>query len=233
MASGPTRCLECLVRDTSLCAAMRDDEIDVLSQIARRKLFPAGQVITWSGDPNTLCANIVTGAAKVTASMADGREQIVGLLYPGDFLGQPFAEHAPLTITAVSDTDLCLFPRAPFERTLGVYPRMERMLLERTLASLNAAQQRILSLGRKNATERVAGFVLEVLDKTTTSGAADSVIELPISRGEMADFLGLTIETVSRQLTRLRSAGILAFSKGDRSFTVLDRDALENTALPH
>ena len=210
---------------------MRDDEMNALSHIARRKIFPAGQVISWSGDPNTLCANIVTGAAKVTASLADGREQIVGLLYPGDFLGHPFAEQTPLMITAVSDLDLCLFPRGPFERTLDAHPRMERMLLERTLASLTAAQQRILSLGRKNAAERVAGFVLEVLDRTTTPGPAAPVIELPISRGEMADFLGLTIETVSRQLTRLRSAGVLAFSKGERQFTVLDRDALEEMSL--
>jgi CRP/FNR family transcriptional regulator len=212
---------------------MRDAEIDALSAIGRRKTFPGGQVITWSGDPNSLCANVVSGALKVTASTEDGREQIVGLLYQGDFAGQPFAEEAPLTITALTDTDLCLFPRPAFERTLGDHPRLERLLLQRTMASLDEARQRMLSLGRKNAQERIAGFLLDVIERTTPEGAAAPLcIELPIGRGEMADFLGLTIETVSRQLTRLRTDGIIAFEKGDRSCTIVNRSALYAIAHP-
>ncbi|QIG81541.1 Crp/Fnr family transcriptional regulator [Stakelama tenebrarum] len=222
-----------MIRDSSLCGAMQDNELHALSSIARRKTFPTGQVVAWSGDPNSVCANVVAGAVKVTASTPDGREQIVGLLYPGDFVGHPFAEDATLTVTAVGETDLCLFPRGPFERTLGEHRTMERRLLQQTMESLGGAQQRILSLGRKNAAERIASFLLEVLDRTRPDhedGPAE--IDLPISRGEMADYLGLTIETVSRQLTRLRKDGVIAMAKGDRCCTVLSRERLELIADP-
>jgi CRP/FNR family transcriptional regulator len=190
--------------------------------------------VTWSGDPNTLCANVVSGALKVTASTEDGREQIVGLLFQGDFAGQPFVEEAPLTITALAAADLCLYPRSAFERTLGEHPRLERLLLRRTMRSLDEARQRMLSLGRKNAQERIAGFLLEVIDRTLPEGApAPLHIELPIGRGEMADFLGLTIETVSRQLTRMRSDGMIEFEKGDRSCTIVNRARLYAVAHPH
>ncbi len=233
MLAARPRCQECSVRQTALCASMGDKEIDTLSAIGRRKRFPAGQVIAWSGDPNTACANVVSGALKVTASTEDGREQIVGLLYQGDFAGQPFQEEATLTITALSDTDLCLFPRPAFERALGEHPRLERLLLRRTMDSLDEARRLMLSLGRKNAQERIGCFLLDVVERTAPKGSPVPLrIELPISRGEMADFLGLTIETVSRQLTKLRSCGIIAFEKGDRSCTIVDRMALYAIAYP-
>lgn len=233
MPSAALRCQECSVRRTSLCASLEDERIGELSRIGRRKRFPSGQVITWSGDPNTVCANVISGAVKVTASTEDGREQIVGLLYQGDFSGQPFQEEATVTVTALTDTDLCLFPRPAFERALGEHPRLERLLLLNTMESLDEARRLMLSLGRKNAQERIASFLLDVVRRTVPQGSALPLhIELPISRGEMADFLGLTIETVSRQLTKLRSAGIIAFEKGDRSCTIVDRPSLQAIAYP-
>lgn len=233
MIAARPRCQECSVRQTALCASLQDEEIDTLSAIGRRKRFPSGQVITWSGDPNSACANVVSGALKVTASTEDGREQIVGLLYQGDFAGQPFQEEATLTITALTDTDLCLFPRPAFEKALGEHSRLERLLLMRTMASLDEARKLMLSLGRMNAQERIAGFLLDVVNRTVPKGAQIPLrIELPISRGEMADFLGLTIETVSRQLTKLRNSNVIAFDKGDRSCTIVDHDALQAIAYP-
>ncbi|GAA4776346.1 Crp/Fnr family transcriptional regulator FnrL [Stakelama sediminis] len=232
MSAVPERCLDCLVRDTALCSAMEDQELVALSAIGRRKIYPGGQVVTWSGDPNSFCANIVTGVLKVTASTPDGREQIVGLLHPGDFVGEPFAEEAPLTITAVSDTDLCLFPRESFQRTMDEHPRMEKLLLRRTMASLTQAQQRLLALGRRNAGEKIAGFLIDLCDRMAPDAEGPVEIDLPISRGEMADYLGLTIETVSRQLTGLRRDGVVSFEKGNRHFRVLDRARLEHLADP-
>lgn len=233
MSVVPHRCLDCLVRDAALCSSMSDDELSAMSEMGRRRVVPAGQVISWAGDVSTTCANVVSGALKVTVSTSDGREQIVGLLFPGDFVGQLFADESSLTVTALTETDLCSFPRASFERLLDAHPRMERLLLQRTLASLNEARERMLSLGRKSAQERVADFVLELARHTGTPGGdAGLHVTIPISRGEMADYLGLTIETVSRQLTRLKTAGILGFSKGDRHCTILDRARLEAMAEP-
>jgi CRP/FNR family transcriptional regulator len=233
MTAVTSRCLDCQVRDTALCSSMSDGELSALSAIGRRRVLPVGQVVTWAGDTSTSCANIVRGALKVTASTADGREQIVGLLFPGDFVGQPFAEEASLTVTTLTETDLCVYPRTGFERVLDEHPRMERMLLARTMASLNEAHGRMLALGRKNAQERVAGFLLELAEHTGSRGPDGMLhVQIPISRGEMADFLGLTIETVSRQLTRLRAAGVIAFAHGERDCTICDRAQLDAIVNP-
>lgn len=233
MTEVPQRCLDCLVRDTSLCASMSDCELATLSTFGRRREVGAGQVITWAGDQNSGCANVVSGALKVSASTADGREQIVGLLFPGDFVGQLFVTEASLTVTALTDTDLCTFPRASFEKALHTYPRMERLLLERTMASLDEARERMLALGRKDARERVAGFLLELAERTGLLDPTGHVrVQIPISRGEMAGFLGLTIETVSRHLTRLKTAGIIEFAKGERDCTIVNRRSLEAIANP-
>jgi len=227
------RCLNCVVRDKTLCASMSDADLATLSALGRRWRVSPGQVVTWAGDANSHCANVVSGALKVAASTADGREQIVGLLFAGDFLGQLFIGEASLTVTALTDTDLCAFPRADFERALANYPQMERLLLERTMASLNEAQERMLSLGRKDARERVADFLLDLARRTGRRGPAGDIrVLIPISRGEMAGFLGLTIETISRHLTRLRSDGAIDFARGERECTILNRALLEAIVNP-
>ncbi|MBN8829077.1 MAG: helix-turn-helix domain-containing protein [Sphingomonadales bacterium] len=233
MDSMPVRCRSCGVRDTALCASLGDGELSALHDIGRRRIIPAGQVVSWAGDPNAICANIVRGVLKVTASMADGREQIVGLLYSGDFVGQLFAEESSLTVIALTETDLCCYSRTSFEHVLDDFPRLERMLLKRTMSSLNDARERMLRLGRQNAQERVAGFILDVaLREGLEDEEGELNVVLPISRGEMADFLGLTIETVSRQLTRLKTDGVIAFAKGDRVCTIPERERLEAIVNP-
>ncbi|MBB4838565.1 CRP/FNR family transcriptional regulator [Sphingomonas kyeonggiensis] len=229
----PARCQACKARGNSLCAAMGDGEISALHAIGRRRSLPAGQVFNWAGDQNNHCATVVEGMLKVTASTEDGREQIVGLLFPGDFVGELFEEDATLTVSTLCDTDLCTYPRAAFERTLEDHPRMERMLLRRTLAALGDARSRMLALGRRNAKERIAGFLLDLVERTGQPAGNGGVrIAIPISRGEMADYLGLTIETVSRQLSQLKASGILAFAKGDRGCTVLGEERLRAILNP-
>ncbi|WP_349356937.1 Crp/Fnr family transcriptional regulator [Sphingobium nicotianae] len=213
------------MRTTALCASMTDEDLTALSNVGRRRVIPAGQILSWAGDESNLCANVVHGALKVTSTMADGREQIVGLLFPGDFVGQLFEDEMSMTVTAVVETDLCCYSRRAFEGILDQFPRLERMLLKRTMASLNDARNRMLSLGRKSAQERVAGFILELYERSRAAG--ESQVSIPVSRGEMADYLGLTIETVSRQLTRLRAANIIAFVNGDRDCRILDSLELE------
>ncbi|BAK64802.1 MULTISPECIES: Crp/Fnr family transcriptional regulator [Sphingobium] len=233
LVAAPPRCRNCAVRDSALCSSLDNRELSALSDIGRRRTIPAGQVVSWAGDASSSCANVVNGTLKVTATMADGREQIVGLLFPGDFVGQLFSDETSLTVTALTDTDICSYSRTAFEGLLDDLPRMERMLLKRTMASLNEARDRMLSLGRKNAQERVAGFILDLADRSGREEHDGSIhVHLPISRGGMADYLGLTIETVSRQLTNLKSAGIISFAKGDRECRILDRDQLEDIVNP-
>jgi CRP/FNR family transcriptional regulator len=233
MGTASHRCLDCAVRESALCGAADTAQLAALSAIGRRRILAAGQVLTWAGDANLLCANLVSGILKVTASTARGREQIVGLLFAGDFVGQPFSEDSTVTVTALVESDLCLYPRERFERALGEAPALERALLRRTMAALNDARERMLTLGQRGAQERVAGFLLDLVDRTApcTQDRAIS-IDVPVSRRDMADFLGLTIETVSRQLSHLKTRGAVALARGGRTIIVRERSLLAALADP-
>ncbi len=119
-------------------------------------------MLSWAGDANLACANLVSGILKVTSSTADGREQIVGLLFSGDFIGQLFLHEATLTVTALTESDLCLYPRERFEEVLRGSHALEHALLRRTMTSLNDARERMLTLGKRGAPERIAGFLLDL-----------------------------------------------------------------------
>ncbi|MBO1073862.1 Crp/Fnr family transcriptional regulator [Roseomonas marmotae] len=225
-------CNDCKVRDQSLCSSLSDEELSSLNSIGHNRKLERGQTLLWAGDEAALCANLLEGVLKLSATLPDGREQIVGLLYPADFVGRPFSEQAEHTVTALTDAELCVFPRKPFEEALEEHSRMERLLLRRTLAALDEARNRMLMLGRKTAEEKVASFLLDMalhLGKPESRPGTPVTFDLPLTRAQMADVLGLTIETVSRQMTRLKRAGLIDLPSG-RLVTILDRDALEERA---
>ena len=204
---------------------MTDAELTALADIGRRRIVPKGQVIVWEGDRAGICANLVSGVLKLTSGTEDGREQIVGLLYPGDFVGELFVDEARVTVTALSEADLCFYSRDRFEQVLDGHAALERLLLKRTMDSLREARERLLVLGRRTAEEKVAGFIIEMSDRLSENGEPAREFDLPLARGEIADVLGLTIETVSRQFTRMRSQGLIALPHS-RRVTVEDRERL-------
>ncbi|WP_421988817.1 Crp/Fnr family transcriptional regulator [Roseococcus sp.] len=219
-------CSECAVRDQSLCGSLSDTELTTLNSIGRSRHLNRGETLVWAGDDALVCANLLSGVLKLSASTADGREQIVGLLYPADFVGRPFAEEAEHSITALTDVELCVFPRKGFENALETHARLERMLLRRTLCALDEARARMLMLGRKTAEEKVASFLIDMalhLARNTASRVTE--FELPVTRAQIADVLGLTIETVSRQLTKLKRDRLIDLPTG-RQVMILDRGAL-------
>lgn len=221
-------CADCSVRDKSLCSSLTDLELIRLNVVSRRKVVPRGTTLMWAGDESIICGNLLSGVLKITAATADGREQIVGLLYGADFVGRPRAGELPFSITALTDAELCVFPRAPFESMLDDHLNMERLLLHRTMVALDDARSRMLVLARGTSEEKVAGFLLEMAGRLLADGEA--TLELPLARGQIADVLGLTIETVSRQMTNLRAAGIIALP-GGRLVTLLDRGMLMQRAM--
>ena len=215
------------MRDQALCGSLTDEELSTLNALGRHRSLERGQTLIWAGEEALVCANLLSGVLKLSATTADGREQIVGLLYPADFVGRPFAEAAEHTVTALTDAELCVFPRKPFEAALEEHVRMERLLLRRTLAALDDARARMLMLGRKTAEEKVASFLLDMAQHLGGAKAGAVTFELPVTRGQIADVLGLTIETVSRQMTRLKRAGLIDLPSG-RLVTIRDRPALED-----
>ena len=226
-AVASSHCAACAVRGDALCGSLGARARMALNRIGRCHSFARGEVVVWSGDRSPVCANIVTGALKLAAAAPDGRERLVGLLFADDFVGDAFTADASVTATALADTELCVFARDAFERLLGDHPHMARLLLRRALASLDEARGRILMLGHKNAGEKVAGFLIDMADRLP--GASRDRFELPLGRAQIADFLGLTIETVSRQMTKLRLAGLIALP-GGRAITILDRAGLAAAA---
>lgn len=224
MPCEPPRCAACSARSEGLCASFAGGDITALFTIARPRRAPAGQVLLWAGEPAAFCATLVTGVLKITRQDLAGREQIVGLLFPGDFVGEPFADRSADSVVALSDADLCVYPRAPLEHLLEAHPPAARLLLRRALSTLTNAQRWILTLGRRDARQKVAAFLLHMAARSNSG----DYLELPTSRGAMGEALGLTIETVSRQMTALCRAGVIELS-GSRGVKLLDRAQL--TAL--
>lgn len=228
-------CAGCSVRDVSLCGALLDDELAALNGIGRRHKLGRGDTMMWAGEASRHCGNLLSGVLKLSAALPDGREQIVGLLYPSDFIGRPFAEAIEFSVSALTPSEVCMFPREPFEQILQDHPKMERLLLQRTLSSLTEARYRILMMGRASAREKVLAFLVDTAlrARSRCPGTPPNALkfELPLTRGEIADLLGLTIETVSRQLADLRSSGLVKL-EGARS-VIVDDLALLTAQLDH
>lgn len=225
-------CESCSVRNKAICAALDSAELFALRQIRRHQRIPAGQTLAWEGDDAFVVASVTSGVLKLTKSLGDGREQIVGLAFPADFVGRPFHSKTTNTVTALTDTDVCVFRREDFDNFAREHPQLEHKLLERTLAELDLARDWMTRLGRKSANERVSSFLIDISERlsadTCAGFTAKDEFELPFGRQQIADILGLTIETVSRQLTALKNSGLIELS-GRRTVHILNRAALSET----
>lgn len=222
-------CSACPIRHRAVCSKCNQDELAQLNRIKFYRTYAAGQTIAIRGEPLETVASIVRGTATLTRSIEDGRTQLVGLMLPSDFIGRPGRQAVPYDVTAVTEVTLCCFHRKPFENLLDRTPHLRERLLEMALDELDAARDWMLLLGRKTARERIASLLVLIVKRSIRPdgdvlGDA-SRIELPITRETMANYLGLTIETVSRQLTKLRQDGIIGLD-GKRTILVPDFGAL-------
>ena len=228
-ALGPhSVCSACDVRDRALCGALPEAEAGRLHQIAYRRQIPRGKLIYCSDQALESFSVIISGVVKLVRANSDGRQQIVGLQVPGDFVGRPFGELGPVMVEAATDLDLCCLSRKPFENLMQQQPVLERVLLQRTFDELDAARQWMFVLGRLSARAKVASFLQHIAERSHRLGATESrefqprqVFELPLSRTEMGEYLGLAIETISRQIGQLKNEGIIE-TKGRRTMRVLD-----------
>lgn len=224
---GAQYCDRCEVRDRAICADLGATDRTTLNRIGRRVALKAGQTVMWEGDSSTLVANVIEGTLKLSTSTADGREQIVGVVYASDFIGRPFGSYTPHSVTALTDARLCLYPRGAFDGFAREHPALEHRLLQRTLDDLDRTRAWMLLLGRKNAREKVATLLLDMRNRVQAD--AQGTIELPLSRQQIADVLGLTIETVSRQATELKREGVISLL-GRRGVRICDVEQLESIA---
>jgi CRP/FNR family transcriptional regulator len=227
-------CTQCIVRNRAICAGLEPDELEALGQLGRKQRISKGQTVLWEGDDSVVVANVIAGVLKASMSMADGREQIVGIVFSSDFIGRPFAQQSPYSVTALTDAELCVFSRATFDSFARKHPELEHKLLQQALNELDRAHEWMLLLGKKTATERTATLLLEMSVRLGETGCtADKsgldAFELPLDRQQMGDVLGLTIETVSRQLSRLKADGVIALPDR-RTVFIRDRERLQDLA---
>lgn len=231
----PVLCRNCEVRHKGLCGALEPVQLLSLSRHTQLVRYGAGTELIVDESEITSYANVMRGVVKLTKMLEDGRQQVVGLQFAPDFLGRIFGSQNTLAAEAASDVELCKIPKAALERLIKENPQLEHRLMEQALRELDEARDWMVTLGRKTASEKVASFLWmiathidPVVEVKRREGSVNSIrFDLPLSRTDIADFLGLTIETVSRQLTKLRKEGVIEVIN-NRTFVVPDFDRLEH-----
>jgi CRP/FNR family transcriptional regulator, anaerobic regulatory protein len=211
-------CETCEVRVLATCRAVGVEGLARLAAAGTCRRIEAGQALFGEGEPAEAVYTLTAGMLKLYKLMSDGRRQVVGFLIPGDFLGLAFGRGYAYTAEAVTPVAACRFGRARFMGLLEEFPALEKEVLTRTSSDLAAAQDQMLLLGRKTARERVASFLRRHAERERRAALVcgyeegegeGRAIGLPMGRADIADHLGLTIETVSRTLTSLRKEGII------------------------
>jgi len=208
----PVLCQACEARHKGVCGALSTNQlIDLNKQAIRKRVEPGVELIGEARQTQSY-ANIISGVVKLTKMMPDGRQQIVGLQFAPDFLGRPFRSESGISADAATEVNVCSFPKAMLDRMIKDTPELEHRLLEQTLKELDEARDWMLTLGRKTASEKVASFLYLIATHINPEQGAEPggiSFDLPLTRSDIADFLGLTIETVSRQMTKLRKDHVI------------------------
>ncbi|MGV3576095.1 MAG: Crp/Fnr family transcriptional regulator [Devosia sp.] len=206
----PVLCQSCEARHQGICGAMTSEQLLAISKHTRRVRREPGQEILADAMPIASYANVLKGVVKLTKVLEDGRQQVVGLQFAPDLLGRPFASESRVTVETASDVELCMIPKAALEALMSAGGPVEHRIMMQALRELDEARDWMVTLGRKTAAEKVASFLyLLATHIDPTEGTALATFDLPLSRADIADFLGLTIETVSRQLTKLKTEKVI------------------------
>ncbi|AFL54841.1 MULTISPECIES: Crp/Fnr family transcriptional regulator [Sinorhizobium] len=185
--------------------------------------FEPGEAIFWEGDEATHIFEVEDGMLRALRLLGDGRRIIVGFLRTGDLLGVSLKERYLYTVEAISPVQLRRFPRRRFEDEVARDPRLQEQLFSKLRDEMTAAQDQAVLLSRRSAEEKLANFLLLMKERGNSEHRA--IVDLPMTRLDIANYLGMTIETVSRTITKLANGGIIA-AAGRRSIKVLKMEPL-------
>jgi CRP/FNR family nitrogen fixation transcriptional regulator len=202
----------------------RSGQLDALiafERIGSRRSFARNEEIFAEGDPADCWYQVISGAVRLCKLLADGRRHIAEFFFGGDCFGLDNMAERLFAAEAVGDVIVMRYPRRATERLIDKNPNLARGLRDMTLHDLANAQIRMLMLGRMSAPERVATFILDMFDRRDARRALD----LPMSRNDIADYLGLTIETVCRVMSGFRRSGAIGIPTPHR-IELRDRAAL-------
>ena len=223
-------CEDCPVRPITICRRLDAVTLANMRALGAMQRLEPGQPIFHEGDPVRRVFMLANGSLKIYTLLADGRRQITGFMFPGDFLGISIDDEYAFTAEALVRSELWWFTREAFDRFVEDNPKVERELYRLAAHELAAAQSQMVLLGRKTAAERLASFFLSLIERQElVVGEKQAEFDLPMSRLDIADYLGLTKETVSRMLAELRNRTFIRLMSQDR-VEVIDRAGLEAMA---
>jgi CRP/FNR family transcriptional regulator len=225
----PEPCASCGSRHLSICSAIEERDLARLAELAQSESYEAGRSFIQEDDPATAFFNVTSGTVRLFKLLPDGRRQITGFAGPGDFLGLAVSPRYAASAEAVDRVEACRFARPKLQRMLHDFPALEERLLAVAVSELAAAQEQMLLLGRKTARERLASFLVAAATDRRPCAPPRTRLHLPMTRGDIADYLGLTIETVSRTFTRLKTERLIALH-GASEVEILDPPALRALA---
>lgn len=224
-----TACHTCPVRSKTICAAQKSEDLFRLDETVQRIVVNAPKHIFLEADKADFVYVITDGVVILSKLLRDGRRQITGLLFPGDFIGLATDGTYNYSAEPVRKVSLCRFSRSELRQLCADFPEMEHRLLEYASHELAAARDHILLLGRMSAAQKVASLLLMFQERQQRSDISSEDVLVPLGRAEIADYLGLRLETVGRALSQLVDEGIIEVPK-PRRIAVLNQDALNDTA---
>jgi CRP/FNR family transcriptional regulator len=223
----PHRCLHCRARSLSLCAALDSAELHDLEKLSQETRFASKETLFSEDENARRVYSLTQGVARLYRLLPDGRRHIVGFALPGDFLGTTLSDRYSFSVDAITPIVACRFSREGFSKFVEAKPNMLRRMNEFEVRELHLARNQMLLLGSRSAEQKVALFLIGWRDRLAQLGEVPKTLPLPMKRRDIADFLGLTIETVSRTFTRLeREKVIINVPKGIRLLNLARAEAL-------
>ncbi len=222
-------CASCAARGVSVCSAIEDKDLARLAATAVVREVAKGETFIQEGEPATDFFNVTRGTVKLFKLLPDGRQQVTGFAGAGHFLGLAVSDTYAFSAEAIEPARVCRFSRPKLRELINDFPALEDKLLQTACNDLVSAQEQMLLLGRKTARERVASFLMSRADSCAAGLSDANAVALPMTRSEIADYLGLTIETVSRTFSRLKAEKRIAIPSNSE-ILILDRPGLSSMA---
>jgi CRP/FNR family transcriptional regulator len=230
-----TKCEGCVVHNHGLCSAAPSAALDELNRISRLRHFPKDSEIIGQGDEAHIVGNVVEGVVSVSNIFPNGDEQVVGLMFPSDFFGQVYEKRSRFLYRAATDAMVCVINRLDYERFIAKYPEVGRQLLAIAFREIDSLREWISLLSSQTTMQRVATFLHMLTRRVSNQHCLDRadmdnpVVTLPVSRRDIAAFIGTTPETLSRNIQTMIGQNIIR-QVNNKQYELLNRTALQKMA---
>ena len=209
-----TECANCIASRISFCSHIDRKGLAALRTESTSLRVPKGGILSEQNSPATHVYVIIQGTIKLYRLLEDGGRQVTGFLGPGDLLGSPKINGTThCTAECLTECQLCAFRTESFQRMLRQYPELCLVLLTTAYDEVEAQYEQLGLLGRKHADQRLAAFLLTLAQRWQHDGPIETSLSLTMSRADIADYLGLTVESVSRAMHRLKDLGLVELPK--------------------